>query len=43
MLAGDEVSFYVPGRMLISIYGSCALGAWDFHAQVELVLLPRTC
>jgi hypothetical protein len=26
-LAGDEVYFYVPGYLLISIYGDCALGS----------------
>jgi hypothetical protein len=36
-LAGDEVSFYVSSHLLVSIYGDCALGAWDFHAQVHHV------
>jgi hypothetical protein len=36
-LARNEVSFYVSGRLLISIYCDCALGAWDFHAHVESV------
>jgi hypothetical protein len=36
-LAGDKISFNVPGCLLISIYGDCALGASDFHAHVEPV------
>jgi hypothetical protein len=36
-LVADEVSFYVPSYLLISIYGDCALGPWDFHAQVQPV------
>jgi hypothetical protein len=36
-LVGDKISFNVPGYMLISIYGDCALGAWAFHAHVEPV------
>ena len=31
-LAVDEVSLYVPGYMLILVYGDCTLGPWDFHA-----------
>jgi hypothetical protein len=30
MLARDEVSFYVPGRLLVSIYGDCTLGSGIF-------------
>jgi hypothetical protein len=36
-LAGDKVSFYIPSYLLISIYGDCARGPWDFHAQVQPV------
>jgi hypothetical protein len=36
-LAEGEVSFYVSGCLLISIYCDCALGAWSFHAQVQSV------
>jgi hypothetical protein len=33
-LAGDEVSLYVSGDLLVSIYVDYARGAWDLHAHV---------
>jgi hypothetical protein len=38
-LAGDKVSFYILGYLLISIYGDCALGPGIFMHMYSLCMV----